>query len=34
VDPSTLEFLDLLITQGPTAAVLTVVTYRPEFQPP
>jgi predicted ATPase len=34
VDPSTMEFLHLLITQGPTAALLTVVTYRPEFQPP
>jgi len=34
VDPSTLELLDLLITQGPTAAILTLVTYRPEFQPP
>jgi predicted ATPase len=33
VDPSTLEFLELLIAQGPTAAVLTVVTYRPVFQP-
>jgi class 3 adenylate cyclase/predicted ATPase len=34
VDPSTLEFLNLLLTQGPTAAILTVVIYRPEFQPP
>jgi tetratricopeptide (TPR) repeat protein len=34
VDPSTLEFLTLLIDQGPTAAVLTVLTCRPEFQPP
>jgi predicted ATPase len=33
-DPSTLEFLQLLLTQGPTAALLTVVTYRPDFQPP
>ena len=34
VDPSMLEFLTLLLDQGPTAAVLTVLTYRPEFQPP
>jgi len=34
VDPSTLEFLHLLITHGPTAAILTVMTYRPDFQPP
>jgi class 3 adenylate cyclase len=34
VDPSTLEFLHLLIAQGPTAAILTVMTYRPDFQPP
>jgi class 3 adenylate cyclase/predicted ATPase len=33
VDPSTLEFLHLLIMQGPTAAILTVMTYRPDFQP-
>src|SRR5262245_13519335 len=33
-DPSTLEFLQLLLAQGPTAALLTVVTYRPDFQPP
>jgi predicted ATPase len=34
VDPSTLDLLDLLMTQGPTAAILTLVTYRPEFQSP
>lgn len=32
VDPSTLEFLTLLLDQGPTAAVFTVLTCRPEFQ--
>lgn len=34
VDPSTLEFLTLLIDQGPTVPILTVLTCRPEFQPP
>jgi predicted ATPase/class 3 adenylate cyclase len=34
VDPSTLEFLSLLIAQGPTTALLTVVTYRPDFRSP
>jgi class 3 adenylate cyclase/predicted ATPase len=34
VDPSTLEFLHLLIPQVSTAAILTMVTYRPDFQPP
>jgi class 3 adenylate cyclase/predicted ATPase len=34
VDPSTLEFLHLLIAHGPTAAILTVMTYRPDFQLP
>ena len=33
-DPSTLELLNLLIEQAPTAAMLAVVTFRPEFQPP
>jgi class 3 adenylate cyclase/tetratricopeptide (TPR) repeat protein len=33
-DTSTVEFLQLLITQGPTAATLTVVTYRSDFQAP
>jgi class 3 adenylate cyclase len=32
-DPSTLEVLDLLIDQTPTAQILTLITYRPEFQP-
>jgi class 3 adenylate cyclase/tetratricopeptide (TPR) repeat protein len=34
VDPSTLEFLSLLITQIPTARVLLLLLCRPEFQPP
>jgi class 3 adenylate cyclase/predicted ATPase len=32
-DPSTLEFLDLLIDQVPTAALCAVLTCRPTFQP-
>src|SRR5712691_1178603 len=31
LDPSTLEFLALLIDQGPTARLLTLLTCRPEF---
>jgi predicted ATPase len=34
IDPSTLELLTLLIAQGPTARILTVLTCRPEFHPP
>ena len=34
IDPSTLEFLTLLIDQGPTARILTLLTCRPEFLPP
>src|SRR5262249_19664315 len=34
VDPSTLEFLDVLIGQGPMVPVLTVLTCRPSFQLP
>jgi class 3 adenylate cyclase/predicted ATPase len=34
LDPSTLEFLDLLLAQGPTARLLTLLTCRPTFQPP
>ena len=34
VDPSTLEWLDLLLVQGPTARLLTLLTCRPAFQPP
>lgn len=33
-DASTREWLDALIAQTPTAAVLTLLTCRPEFQPP
>ena len=33
-DPSTLEFLDLLIEQVATARVLVMLTFRPEFVPP
>jgi predicted ATPase/class 3 adenylate cyclase len=34
VDPTTLELLSLFIDQGPTARLLTVLTFRPEFRPP
>ena len=34
VDPTTLELLTLLIDQGPTVPILTVLTCRPEFHPP
>jgi predicted ATPase len=34
VDPSTLEFLSLLVEQGPTARILTLCTCRPHFTPP
>jgi class 3 adenylate cyclase/predicted ATPase len=34
IDPSTLEFLGLLINQGPTARTLTLLTFRPEFTLP
>jgi class 3 adenylate cyclase/predicted ATPase len=33
-DPSTLELLELLIEQAPTASLLMVLTARPEFVPP
>jgi TOMM system kinase/cyclase fusion protein len=33
-DPSTLEVLALLLAQVPTARLLTVLTFRPEFVPP
>ena len=32
-DPTTLEFLGLLVEQVPTAALYTLWTYRPHFQP-
>jgi predicted ATPase/class 3 adenylate cyclase len=33
-DPSTLETLGLLVEQAPTATMLQVLTFRPEFAPP
>jgi predicted ATPase len=34
VDPSTLELLSLLVDQGPTARILALLTFRPDFIPP
>jgi class 3 adenylate cyclase len=34
VDPSTLEFLSLLVDHGPTVCILTLLTFRPDFRPP
>jgi predicted ATPase len=34
VDPSTLELLTLLVDQGPTARILALCTFRPDFTPP
>ena len=34
VDPSTLELLSLLVDQGPTARILALFTFRPDFRPP
>jgi tetratricopeptide (TPR) repeat protein len=34
VDPSTLEFLTLLVDQAPTARILALFTGRPDFTPP
>jgi len=34
VDPTTLEFLSLLVDQGPIARVLALCTFRPDFSPP
>jgi predicted ATPase len=34
VDPSTLEFLSLLVDQGPTARILALLTFRPDFSLP
>jgi predicted ATPase len=34
VDPTTLEFLNLLVDQGPTARILALFTFRPDFHPP
>jgi predicted ATPase len=33
-DPSTLDILSLMLDQVPTACMLTLLTYRPEFRPP
>jgi class 3 adenylate cyclase/predicted ATPase len=34
VDPTTLEFLRLLVDQGPTVRILVLLTGRPDFLPP
>ena len=34
IDPTTLEFLSLLVDQGPTARILALWTFRPDFTPP
>jgi predicted ATPase len=34
VDPTTLELLTLLVDQGPTARILALRTFRPDFSPP
>src|SRR3990170_4139523 len=34
VDPSTLDYLSLLVAQVPTAPVFTLFTFRPDFVPP
>ena len=34
IDPSTLALLSLLMDQGPTVAIFTLLTCRPSFQPP
>jgi class 3 adenylate cyclase/tetratricopeptide (TPR) repeat protein len=34
VDPSTLEWLSLLVAQSPTARIMVLMTCRPEFTPP
>jgi TOMM system kinase/cyclase fusion protein len=34
VDPTTLELLSLLVDQGPTARLLVLLTFRPDFSPP
>jgi predicted ATPase len=33
-DPSTLELLSLLVDQAPTARILVLFTFRPDFRPP
>jgi class 3 adenylate cyclase len=34
IDPTTLEFLNLQVDQGPTARILALWTFRPDFSPP
>jgi predicted ATPase/class 3 adenylate cyclase len=34
IDPTTLEFLSLLVDQGPTARILALWTFRPDFPSP
>ena len=34
VDPTTVEWLHLVVDQAPTTALCLLLTYRPEFQPP
>ena len=34
LDPSTFDWLELLVSQGPTASILTLLTSRPDFQSP
>ena len=34
VDPTTLEFLSLVVDQGPTTRILALFTFRPDFRPP
>src|SRR5713226_3156498 len=34
VDPTTLEFLSLLVDQAPTMRILVLLTCRPDFSPP
>src|SRR5262249_15461509 len=33
-DPTTLEFLSILVDRGPTARILALWTFRPDFPPP
>jgi len=33
-DPSTLEFVGLLLDQAPTSSLLILLTFRPDFEPP
>ncbi len=34
IDPSTLEFINLLVKQGPNLGILSFYTFRPDFDPP